>query len=495
MDDTLSVVTRGVGTNSVTGGARMGETTMPRSAHVTRRQLVGGAAAAAAASRLTRLDRVAAQESTPVAIPRAKSSATVDGTLQVLQKTDYHPDHNTFVRAEIEAYCAEQGWQVEISEVGGGQSSGEIGQRLVAGVQAGNAPDVYFDNIPVRQFQFLGVLEDVTDLTNEIIAANGDATPGFVTAGFFDDAWFGVPWFTRVDGWWARNDIFQPAGVDVTTLVDLNSRREAALAISDPANNRWGWGITVNRSGDGRAIATSVFLAHGSQIQDESGEKITFNSPESVAALEWFRETYATEKYAPMLPTGWGAWVDTSNNEAFLAGTLVLTQNGGTLYAKAVLDAVPFAKDIAYMPNPVRNSDGGTVDQLAGVFLHVIKDSKNKDAAYDLIRHLLTLPVQQRIWEISLAYAVPAYRNGWSDPLVTNTPNSMRAEPAVWNNTEFTGLRYPGPSSAALDAITGSWDQTDMIAEVLQGRSSEEVVAEYHDRWVQVYQDFGLPGE
>ncbi|CAN0478013.1 unnamed protein product, partial [Phaeothamnion confervicola] len=43
-------------------------------------------------------------------IPRAKSSATVDGKLQVLQKADFHPDHNAFVRGEIEAYCKEQGW-------------------------------------------------------------------------------------------------------------------------------------------------------------------------------------------------------------------------------------------------------------------------------------------------------------------------------------------------------------------------------------------------
>ena len=29
----------------------------------------------------------------------------------------------------------------------------------------------------------------------------------------------------------------------------------------------------------------------------------------------------------------------------------------------------------------------------------------------------------------------------------------------------------------------------------IQGRSAEEVVADYHDQFVQIYQDFGFPGE
>ena len=90
-----------------------------------------------------------------------------------------------------------------------------------------------------------------------------------------------------------------------------------------------------------------------------------------------------------MLPTGWAAWTDTGNNEAFLAGILALTQNAGTMYAKAVLDEVPFADQIDYLPNPLRLSDNKPVDQLGGVLLHVIEGSKNKDASYDLIRHLL----------------------------------------------------------------------------------------------------------
>ncbi len=427
-------------------------------------------------------------------IPREKSSATVDGTIQVLQKQDFHPDHNAFVKAEIEAYCELNGWSVEVSEVGG-QTAGEIAQRLVAGVQAGNAPDLYFDNIQVRLFQDLGIFQDVTALVDEAVASYGETTPGMTNAAHFNDAWWGVPWFTRVDGWWARRDMFSAVDIDVDTLDELDERREAALKVSDPENNIFGWGITVNRSTDARALVQQVLFNFGSTLQDETGDYVTFDSEESRQALEWLKETYTSDTYAPMLPTGWNAWTDTGNNEAFLAGILAMTQNAGTMYAKAQLDGVPFADQIAYLPNPVRRSDGQPVDQLAGVLLHVIEGTKNQDAVHDIVRHLLTEPVQQRIWEISLAYAVPAYKNGWENEVITGSDNAKRAEGAVWNNNEFTGLRWPGPQSVAVDAVAGSFDQVDMVAEVLQGRSVDDVVADYHSRWVSVWQDYGLPGE
>lgn len=427
-------------------------------------------------------------------IPREPSSATVDGTIQVLQKQDFHPDHNEFVRAEIEAYCELNGWDVEVSEVGG-QTAGEIAQRLVAGVQAGNAPDLYFDNIQVRLFQDLGIFQDVSALVTEAEEAYGETTPGMRNAAYFNDAWWGVPWFTRVDGWWARRDLFDAVDVDVDGLTELDARRDAALTVSNPDNDVYGWGISVNRSTDARALIQQVLFNFGSTLQDESGDFVTFDSQESRDALEWIKETYSSDSYATMLPPGWNAWTDTGNNEAFLAGILAMTQNAGTMYAKAVLDEVPFADEIAYMANPVRRTDGQPVDQLAGVLLHVIEGTSNQEAVHDIVRHLLTEPVQQRIWEISLAYAVPAYRNGWENEVITGSDNARRAEGAVWNNNEFTGLRWPGPHSVAVDAVAGSFDQVDMVAEVLQGRSVDDVVADYHNRWVMTWQDYGLPGE
>ena len=110
--------------------------------------------------------------------------------------------------------------------------------------------------------------------------------------------------------------------------------------------------MTVNRSGDGNSMVQNVIFRHGGHLQDETGQKVTFNSPETIAGLEWLKETYTAEEYAPMLPPGVLSWIDTSNNEAFLAGQIAITQNAGTMYAKAELDQVPFAEQIVYVPVP-----------------------------------------------------------------------------------------------------------------------------------------------
>jgi ABC-type glycerol-3-phosphate transport system substrate-binding protein len=197
-----------------------------------------------------------------------------------------------------------------------------------------------------------------------------------------------------------------------------------------------------------------------------------------------------------MLPPGVLSWTDPSNNEAFLAGQIAITDNAGTMYAKAVFDQVPFAAQIVFLPRPVRISDGARLDFLSGgTRFYAITGSPNKEAAYDLIRHFITPPVQERVWTISRAYALPVYASGWENEIIQSDPNSVRGQAIALNETDFTGLHWPGPDNEATGTIANQNFFTDMMAEILQGTPTEEVVADYHDQFVQIYQDFGLPGE
>ncbi len=440
--------------------------------------------------------RSAAAQSTPE-ITRQPSSATVDGTLRVLLAADFHPDHNEFMRAELEAYAQASGWTIEITDVAGFQGGGDLNQQLLGSVQAGNQPDVLIHDVGARNMHTLGLLDPVSDLVNELVAEYGDPIQGARFDSEFEGEWWAVPFFTRAGGYYVRRDVFAEAGLDPVADIDTYDKmRDAALAVSKPDQQLWGWGMSVNRSGDGTSLVQNVIFRFGGHLQDETGQLVTFNSPETVAGFNWIKETYTDPRFQPMLPPGVLSWTDPNNNEAFLAGQIALTQNAGTMYAKAVLDQVPFANEIVFAPYPKRNTDGASLDFLSGGGkFYAITGAKNREAVNDVARHFHTLPVVERIWTISRGYALPAFRSGWDNPIITSDPNSVAGKEIALTDTDFNGLPWPGEDNAAVASIASGVAYTDMVAEILQGAPTEEVVANYHDQFVQIYQDFGLQGE
>jgi multiple sugar transport system substrate-binding protein len=441
---------------------------------------------------------VAAQTPTTMGeIPMTPSSATVDGSLQVLLADDFHPDHNAFMRSELEAFADASGWDLEITDVAGYTGGGDLFQKLLGGVQAGNGPDMLIHTPGVRNFVTLGLVQPVDELVAEIVATHGDVIPGAVFSSTVDDIWYAVPFFTRSGGYYVRQDIFEANGIDIIAGTEYyETMRETALAVSKPDDNLWGWGVTVNRSGDGNSVVQNVIFRYGGHLQDESGDIVTFNSPETVEALKWLAATYTEDQWAPALPPGVLGWTDTSNNEAFLAGTLAITQNAGTMYAKAVYDQVPFADDIAFIPFPKRISDGARLDFMSdGMRFFLIEGAKNPEAVGDVIRHFMTLPVQEQVLRTNTGYALPSYVGLADNPIVTGNPNGARGMEIALTDTGFYGLAWPGPVNEAIGSIGEGVFFTDMVAEIIQGDSAEDVVADYHDQFVQIYQDFGLPGE
>lgn len=456
----------------------------------------GSAAPAASASGSAAPAASVAPTPTAIAgIPRAKSNAKVTGKLSFIQNQDFHPDHNAFIRAEAQEFCKTQGWTLDISYAAGFQGSGDLLTTLIGAVQAGNAPDVMFHDIGTYQYQSQGVFEKVTDITKEMIGKYGDTYPGYYDSTFFNDEWWGVPFYGRAGGLYVRKDMMEKAGVDISKDIDTYDKlRDAALKVSNPDAKIWGWGFTINRSGDGTTGVQQPLIRYGSRVQDETGQKVVFNSPETITGVKWLKETYSDPKWAKMLPPGINSWTDPSNNEAMLAGTVAMTDNAGTVFAKAVYDKVSFADQIVFVPRPKRVSDSKYLDSLAGARFHVIKGTKNKDAVYDVVRHFLSEPVQNQLLTTSPGYVLPPYRNAWKNELVQKYPNAKNSEPLAYPTDRFTGLRYPGPPSAAIDTIGGGTYYTDMMAEVLQGKSPEDAVKGYHDRFIQIFKDFGLKG-
>jgi multiple sugar transport system substrate-binding protein len=450
--------------------------------------------AAAAPTAAPAKPATAAPTAAPAAAAKPAAKPQIKGKFQVLLIDDYHPDHNAHVRKTIEEHSKAQGWALELSPVAAFLAGADIYQKLLASVQAGDPPDFLIHTLNSSQLHRLGISDNVTDIVKSLTDQYGQVMPGSVAANNFENAWWAVPFYGRTGGHWARKDVFEKAGVDIDKNLDTwDNVREACMKVSDPAAKMWGWGMTVNRSGDGEAVVRNAMHQWGGTLTDETGQLVKLNSPETVAGMKWLAEVYMDKKWEKMLPQGVNSWTDPTNNEAFLSGTIAFTSNAGTMYAKGVFDKVPFADQIRSIPMPL----GGSKKRLEGVGtanFWLFKGVQNRDAAWNMIDHMMKPEQQRPLWKASTGYVVPPYKKLWDDPIVRGDENNRRQEVIAWNEPAFRGLSHPGPLTPAADAVGTANIFTDMMGLILRGTSVEEAVKEAHQRSVQIYKEFGLKG-
>lgn len=419
--------------------------------------------------------------------------ASEPGRLWVILDIDFHDTYNEHTQAELQEYAAEQGWELELADSQGfAAGSGET-ERLSAAVQAGDPPDLVRHTLSAQLLHELDLTQDVSDVVSEIEGVYGAASPYLQLIKIFDGSWYSVPYHQRAGGGYYRKDVFDAAGIDVQSIRTYDALIDACLEIS--TDDFYGWGITVNRSGDGNSIIQRIKTGYGAGWQDETGQYIRTNSPEMIEAMNFLKSIYMDEQYAAMLPPGVLAWNDISNNEAFQGEVIGYTENAGTVYAKALVDGLPVAENTAYLAPP-----GGPVNQefntIGSKDWFVLRGAKNTDAAKQTILDLTgTLERMDAMLESSPAYAVPAYTNLWDMSEYTQSNDmSMQIKPAALDDSGIEAGSWPGPPSAALTAIENSGIWNDMVNAIMTGTEVEEAVATAHDRMVLVFQEYGLPG-
>jgi len=429
-----------------------------------------------------------APTATPLPLPEGAA-----GKLTVIHKTEYFADVQNMFRQSVVDFAAEKGVELDISTANP-EVFGDFTAKMLAAVQAGNPPDLGYHTLSIPQMYSLDIVEDVTDLVEQAIKLYGPVVP--VIAEFnakIDNKWWAVPFMSTTGAWFARKDLFEAKKIDVYSLDTWDKRRDAALAVSDPANNVWGWGITVNRSGDAHGFILAVIQSYGGSFTDETGLKVVFNSPETVAAVNWLKETYTSEKYKPMLPPGIESWTDTSNNEAYLAGTVALTLNQPSIYAKAKADKNPVFENTAVLHGP-KTLDGRLLEAGISGWFTIFKGAKNIDLAKELI---LTMINPAKITPMAAAGGglfLPAYKNLWTDDLLAADPNFAVFRDILLNPNIFYGRSHPAKPNALIDAIDGAAITSQMMTNVTTGNMSvEDAVKDAHDKIVQIFEEGGVP--
>jgi multiple sugar transport system substrate-binding protein len=434
-------------------------------------------------------------------------SVPINGKLTIVQAKDFYQGHNDFIQAQINQFAQQQGYPLDLSYIDAYAGAGDVVQKLTAAVQSDNGPDLLIHTLLPSQLHFLDIIDDVDALEIDLQTFHGPAAPAYKAILNLEGKWWAVPHFSRSGGFWVRKSAFDAIGVDpFTQLTDYNALRDNALKISHPDQSQWGWGMTANRSGDGDTTVREPVFQWGAQVVDQTGQVVVLNKEPNrqyaIDALTWLQDIYTSPQWANMLPPGVGGWTDPSNNEALLAGKILMTNNAGTVYAQSIKDQNPIRDDtyLLYQPNGV--GTGARVLTGAGgpMNFFIMKGAKNRDAAEQVIRFLMTPETYKQMFQISTAYVYPAHAWGWDQPEITENPYAQHVtdvyrksfdDPSGW----WGNLAWPGPPTPQADALENSNFWTDMFGEILGGKTPADAVADAHDRAVQTFKQFGAQGE
>ncbi|TWF77186.1 multiple sugar transport system substrate-binding protein [Pseudonocardia hierapolitana] len=434
-----------------------------------------------------------------VQVPQAILDAAAPyrgGSVGMLSQKLYSEAANQALDRSLQAFAQATGTTVQNDLVSG--DAGDMVAKMDAEVKAGTTRDLAFmsDERFVGQLQNLGDLEDVTDVVEEMKALYGEPATEATNFCVFNGRWYAIPYHFIAAGMFLRKDWYAEKGLPLKPTYTWEELRDNALAVSDPAQRRFGWGITINRSGDANGFIESVINAYGGAIADNTGQRVVFNSPETVEAVSFIGDIYTNPKYEPMLPPGIESWTDTGNNENWLAGIIGLTNNQYSIYADSKTKGNPVYGNT----HPFNGAIGPALDRplafgSSNSFV-VFKGAKNPDLAKQVAKFMVSGSALLGVAQGAPCLVNPSWEKVWdSDPYYTNGDPAYAAIREQTKTpiplTTATGYAFPQPPSPGEQAAVAAYLLTDMMQSVVQGTAPAEAVATTHDRMVQIFEQQG----
>jgi multiple sugar transport system substrate-binding protein len=225
-----------------------------------------------------------------------------------------------------------------------------------------------------------------------------------------------------------------------------------------------------NATGD--ALWTNWLIwSHGGKLVD-ANNKVVIDSPETIKALEYGKEMYAT--FVP----GTLSWLDPNNNKAFLDGQISVTNNGISIYYAAKNSTDPkvheLAADINHAAYPIGPVGVPTESHL---FFNqmIMKYTKYPKAAKEFLRFMMEKD-QFDPWLTGaggyIAQPLAAYEKS---PIWTADPKN-----AVYSNgvKNMRPAGYAGKLGYASAGAGADFIVANMVAEAASGAKTPKDAAE-----------------
>jgi multiple sugar transport system substrate-binding protein len=383
---------------------------------------------------------------------------------------------NEILARHVETWAKERNVEVEFDWA----TFGDREQKFVAAIEAGNPPDVAEMNYqgPMR---YRPALRDVTKLAKEIADARGGLFPFADRVVQLQGQYYGVAHQGFGGGMHIRKDILAEKGLKMPKVYDPEVI-DVAKKCQDPSKELWGFGQTLNRSDDGNGFMQNILWDYGGSAWDKDGKPALATTflKENTAALQFAVDTIQKHK---VQPPGVMGWTDVHNNEAFMAGKLVCTNNGASLYYAMGTKKHPLFEKTQVILTP--GGPAGSFVFTGAYNWGIFKASKHAELCEDMIRWVEDEKRFEEFMKASLGQAGPVYKSRAENPYWKTDPNFEGMKENVLRSV-WPG--YPGPITPAAIEVQAQYILCDMAGRVVvAGLSPDAALKEAHKRIEDIY--------
>jgi multiple sugar transport system substrate-binding protein len=383
-----------------------------------------------------------------------------------LRWNDFVPACDELIRKTI-APAAEKalGIKVKFETVNGN----DLQPRITSGIQSGAGPDLImlYANHP---HLYKASLTDLSDVAEEVGKAQGGYYKLASANSSSGGKWLAMP--SAIIGAMNvyRKSMFAEAGANEfpKTWDEYRAVGKKMKAKGYPIGQSLGQSF-----GDPPSFVYPYLWSHGVTEVDDKG-KVSINTKECVDAVK-----YLVGFWKDSMDEGGLAWDDSSNNRAFLAGTICSTLNGASIYieAKRKPDQYKDEKGKALFEDCLHSTLPAGPKGVFGFHTytqHVVPSySKSAKAAKDLLRFIHAKENYDPWFVTGQGFYTPGTA-GWEDhPTWKENPIMKPFSLAGKSGLPAGHPGEPGPKAAE---VLTKYLLGNMMADAVKGKPVEDVV-------------------
>ncbi|HYU13050.1 MAG TPA: extracellular solute-binding protein [Stellaceae bacterium] len=399
-------------------------------------------------------------------------------TVHWLRWADFVPTSDQLLKGKITQECQKAtGIKLNLETI----NANDLQARITSSIQSatgadiimaiGNWPQLYADS-----------LADAGDVAEEIGKAQGgyyEVSRQVATVG---NKWIGVPWTVGGGLITYRKSWLEEVGYK--TFPDTwDAFRDAGKKLKAKGHPI---GQTAGHTfGDAPSWWYPYLWSWGGKEIEADGKTVVLNSKETVESVK-----FAVLLWKETMDEGGLAWDDSSNNRAYLSGSISATNNGASIYieAKRKPDAYktekgePMWQDTQHARIP--KGPGGQFN-LPFPFTDMLMGySKNQKPAKDFLRWIHSKEVFGEWFASQQGYTDGATKD-WEKDKVWEVDRVLLPFRDIPPFGRLAG--YAGPPNRKAAEVVTKYIITDMYAKAIQGMTPEDSVKGAHDELVKIY--------